>query len=154
MTLNKHDARTDFPVHARGHRLQAAIGLVRHGAGFVVAGLIAFSVDALVLLVLTKGAGINPYAARLVAIGFAMVAAWRAHRRLTFAVPTPARFREFAAYVPVAASAATVNYVVYASLLASINRITPLAAMVGATIVSMTVSYLGMRFGVFKRARL
>lgn len=124
--------------------------LVRHGAGFLIAGLIAFATDAGVLLVLTHFAGLDPFSARLLAIAVAMVAAWLAHRTLTFAVKAPPSLGEFTRYAAVAASAATVNYAVYAGLMIVWRDLPPVAALVGATVVSMCVSYSGMRFGVFR----
>ena len=124
--------------------------LVRHGAGFLVAGLIAFATDAGMLLLLTRFAGLDPFSARLLAIAVAMVAAWLAHRTLTFAVEAPPSLGEFIRYSGVAASAATVNYLVYAGLLIVWRDLPPVAALVGATLVSMCVSYSGMRFGVFR----
>lgn len=124
--------------------------LVRHGAGFLVAGLIAFATDAGVLLLLTHYAGLDPFSARLLAIAVAMVTAWLAHRKLTFAVEAPPSFGEFVRYAGVAASAAAINYAVYAGLLLVWRDLPPVMALVGATVVSMCVSYSGMRFGVFR----
>ncbi|MFN3869486.1 MAG: GtrA family protein [Hyphomicrobiaceae bacterium] len=124
--------------------------LVRHGAGFLVAGLIAFATDAGVLLALTHVVGLDPFSARLLAIGVALVTAWLAHRTLTFAVKVPPSLREFVSYAGVAASAATVNYAVYAGMMIVWRDLPPIAALVGATLVSMCVSYSGMRFGVFR----
>ena len=53
---------------------------LRHGLGFLISGGTAFAVDALVLELLTVLLGINPIAARLVAISLAMVAGWLMHR--------------------------------------------------------------------------
>lgn len=123
--------------------------LVRHGPGFVASGLIAFSVDALVLLALTRS-GVDPFSARVVAIAIAMVAAWLSHRRLTFAVAVPPSLTEFARYAVVASGAAAVNYAIYAALLLVWRGLPPLAALFAATATSMCVSYVGMRFGVFR----
>ncbi len=123
---------------------------VRHGGGFLVSGLIAFSVDATTLWLLTRWGGLNPFSARVVAIGAAMVAGWQSHRRLTFNVSVPPSLGEFGRYAGIAWSAAALNYLVYAAILIARPNVPPLGAMVAATIVSMGFSYLGMRFGVFR----
>ena len=123
---------------------------IRHGAGFVVSGLIAFSVDAAVLWALTRLGGLDPFSARLAAIGVAMIAGWLAHRRLTFNVSAPPSFAEFGRYAAVAWGAAALNYTVYAAVLLVRPATPPLAALVAATVVAMGFSYLGMRLGVFR----
>lgn len=125
--------------------------LARHGGGFLVSGLIAFSVDALVLLLLTRQAGLDPFSARFFAIALAMVAGWLSHRRLTFNVSTPATLGEFGRYAAVAWTAAALNYAVYALILILNRNVAPLLAMAVATVAAMGFSYLGMRFGVFRQ---
>ncbi len=127
----------------------APLGLTRHVGGFAASGAIAFTVDATVLALLTRGLGVDPLLARLAAIAVAMVAGWRAHRRLTFAVTRPASLGEFLSYAAVAWTSAAVNYAAFAAILLLRPGTDPLAALVGASLVAMTVSYLGMRFGVF-----
>lgn len=126
---------------------------LRHGAGFLVSGLIAYSVDACVLWVLTAYAGMDPYSARVIAILVAMVAAYFAHRRLTFSVVNPPSASEFLKFASVASAANAVNYGIYAGLLLAIPDCTPLQALLAASVVAMIVSYLGFRFGVFKKPK-
>jgi len=128
-------------------------GLIRHGGGFFVSGLIAFSVDAAVLWLLTHQAGIDPLLARVFAIALAMVAGWLSHRRLTFNMSVPPSLGEFMRYAAVAWSAAALNYAVYAAILMARPGTAPLSALVGATVVAMGFSYLGMRLGVFRHPR-
>ena len=127
-----------------------ARALARHGAGFVASGLIALGVDALVLTILTSALGLNPLLARLAAISCAMVAGWRAHRRLTFDVKHPPSLSEFLSYAAVAWFSAAINYAGFAAVLLLRPATPPLLALVVASIGAMTVSYLGMRFGVFQ----
>lgn len=124
---------------------------VRHGAGFIASGIIATAVDAGVLAVATRYAGLDPLTARLLAVVTAMIAAFFAHRRLTFAVTTPPNLSELARFLAVAWSASAVNYGLYALLLVLRPATEPLVALAAATGVSMAVSYLGLRFGVFVR---
>lgn len=147
------DAKKTGAVRAGPGTVEAAPmrqSLVRHGGGFLASGLIALSVDAVVLLVLTRQAGLDPFSARLIAIALAMVAGWLSHRRLTFNVATPPTLAEFGRYAAVAWTAAALNYAVYATILIVRHDVAPLLAMVGATVVAMGFSYLGMRFGVFR----
>ena len=124
---------------------------LRHGAGFVTSGLLAFLTDAAVLTVLTRYAGIDPFLARLAAIAVAMVAGYFAHRRLTFRVQEAPSLAQFGKFFSVAATASIINYTIYAGILMAYPGWEPLAALVIATIVSMIASYAGLRFGVFKK---
>ncbi|MEW5964020.1 MAG: GtrA family protein [Pseudomonadota bacterium] len=126
---------------------------VQHWAGFLASGAIAFTVDAGVLAVLTRGLGIDPFLARLAAIAVAMVAGWLAHRRLTFAVTAPPTLAEFASYATLAWSVAAFNYAVYAAVLLLAPGTDPILALVVSSLAAMTASYLGMRLGVFRKRR-
>lgn len=128
------------------------LNTLRHGAGFIVSGLIAFSTDAAVLWLLTSFAAIDPYSARVIAILVAMVAAYFAHRRLSFAVATPPSLSEFAKFASVASTANVINYAIYAGMLLVVPGCTPLQALLVASVIAMIVSYLGFRFGVFKKS--
>lgn len=125
----------------------------RHWAGFVFSGGLAFLVDASVLALLTRVFGINPFLARFIAIWIAMVVAWQSHRRLTFSVRHGSSLKEFASYAAVAWVSAGVNYAIYSAVLLLRPGTEPLLALVIASAVAMTASYLGMRFGVFRKNR-
>lgn len=141
-------------MNAGPHTSGAAVDDWRHWAGFVASGLIALSVDGAVLEVLTRWGGVDPLIARLAAIALAMVAGWLAHRRLTFNVRRRPTFFEFLAYAGVAWFSAGVNYAVFAAILLLRSSTAPFTALIGASLVAMTVSYLGMRFGVFQDVRM
>lgn len=126
---------------------------VKHGAGFVVSGLLATATDACVLVGLTRGVGMDPFSSRLIAIACAMIVGFFAHRRLTFAVREPATLHQFARFVSVAATASAINYALYAAILLQWPGTDPLIAMLAPTIAAMTISYLGLRFAVFRKAR-
>lgn len=125
---------------------------VRHGAGFLLSGTTAFVTDAAVLQLLTAGFGVHPILARLVAISLAMVTGWLMHRRLTFAVSIPPSVTEFLGYAGVAWMAAALNYSVFVVVILLRPGIPPFVALVASAAVSMVFSYLGMRFGVFRRS--
>lgn len=124
---------------------------VRHGLAFLVSGGTAFAVDATVLTLLTAVFGLHPILARLFAISLAMVAGWLMHRTFTFAVPTPPSFVEYLRYAGVAWTAAAINYGVFVLIILLVPDVLPLAALVGSSLVAMTFSYLGMRFGAFRQ---
>lgn len=123
---------------------------LRHGLAFFVSGGVAFSVDALVLELLTRGLGVHPILARIGAIALAMVAGWLMHRTFTFAVAAPPSVAEFLRYAGVAWSASAVNYGVFVLVLLVWPTLAPLAALVVSSAVAMAFSYLGMRFAAFR----
>lgn len=124
---------------------------IRHGAGFIASGGLAFVTDASILMLLMRGAGLDPFTARLIAIACAMIVAFFAHRRLTFAVKEPATWGQFSKFIGVATTASVVNYAIYAGILVIRPGSEPLVALVVATALSMFVSYIGLRFGVFRK---
>ena len=126
---------------------------LRHGAGFLISGTAAFMTDAAVLQLLTAGFGIAPIAARLVAVSLAMVTGWLMHRRLTFAVSSPPSLTEFLRYAGVAWAAAAFNYGVFVAIILLRPGTLPFVALVVSSLIAIAFSYLGMRFGVFRRAR-
>lgn len=127
---------------------------VKHGAGFIVSGVLATLTDAGVLAALTYGAGVDPYSARVVAIALAMVVGYFAHRTLTFAVATPPSLPEFTKFVSVAAGVAVLNYAIYAALLLSRMTSDPVIAFAISSVFAVGASYIGYRFGVFRKRSL
>ena len=124
--------------------------VVRHGLGFLLSGLIALSVDAFVLTLLTRVLSIHPIAARLAAISLAMVAGWLSHRTFTFALSVPPSLAEFLRYAGVGWMAAAINYGLFVLILLARPDTDPLVALVISSLVAMVFSYLGMRFAAFR----
>jgi putative flippase GtrA len=125
-------------------------GQLRHVGGFILAGGVAFVVDSAVLMLLTRVFGVPPLAARLVAISLAMIVSWLINRTVTFPVlarPTGAEFTRFAA---VAWVAAALNYAIFAGLIFMMPALHPVLAVGIASIGAMTLSYIGMKFSVFR----
>ncbi len=125
-------------------------GGVRRSAGFLVSGALAFATDAIVLKLLTASFGLSPFLARLIAIALAMVVGWLAHRRLTFAIAASPSLAEFLRYAAMAWTVSAINYALFAAILLFESSTEHLVALLIATVVSMGISYLGMRFGVFR----
>jgi putative flippase GtrA len=126
---------------------------LRHWGGFLASGLIALACDAAILQIGIAVFGLHPLAARLFAIAVAMVAAWLAHRRLTFSLTTPPTFGEFTRYSAIAWTTAALNYVTFASILYVAPAVHPLAALAIASILATFFAYIGMRYGAFRGSR-
>ena len=133
-------------------RAEPASGL-RHWLGFLASGLIDLAVDATVLEIGVRLFALDPLVARLGAISTAMVAGWLAHRRLTFAITSPATLSGLARYVAAAWVAAAVNYGAFAAMLLIWPAIPRLAALAFSSAVAMFFSYLAMRYAVFRLSR-
>lgn len=126
-------------------------GRLRHVGGFLLAGGTAFATDAAILEMLTALAGLNAFAARVPAILVAMVVSWLINRRVTFAAAAPPSLAEFGRFAAVSWAAQVVNYLVYGGILLLRPPTWPVAALCVGSLVAMTVSYVGFRFGVFHR---
>ncbi len=124
------------------------VGRVRHYGGFVLAGLSALAADMLILEALML-AGLHPLLGRPFAISIAMVVSWLINRTVTFAMPGPPSFREYARFAAVSWTSQAVNYLIFGAILIVRPSTPPLLAVVLAAFVSMFVSYFGFRYGVF-----
>ncbi len=122
-----------------------------HWLGFIGSGVLSFAVDAGGMEALSSLAGWRAQTARLVSIPCAMVVGWLSHRTFTFAMTTPPTFAEFARFVGAASSASVLNYAVFWGILAVWPSASSLVAVVISTAVATVASYLGFRFGVFRR---
>lgn len=86
---------------------------------FAFAGGLAFVVDAGVLHLLVKGAGLNPYAGRVLSFVCAVTTTWWFNRTFTFSVSQrlPASMlREWGHYLVTQLGGFAVNYAVFAIL--------------------------------------
>lgn len=125
--------------------------VVRHWGGFALSGALAFCVDGGVMELGIRVLGLPPLVSRLASVACAMVTAWLAHRRLTFALSTRPTLSEFGRYVAAASATALVNYSVFAVILLGWPSASPLAVLVAASCVATIFSYVSMRYGVFKQ---
>ncbi|HRD78144.1 MAG TPA: GtrA family protein [Hyphomicrobiaceae bacterium] len=124
-----------------------------HIAGFLASGGLAFTVDAGVLLLATQIGGLDPFIARALGISAAMIAGWLAHRSWTFAVAARPTFKEFLHYAALQAGSIASNYAIYAAILLLRPATEPLVALFVSSAVAAVIAYVGMRLGVFRRAR-
>lgn len=134
----------------RAPEVSVSHGLVRHGAGFVLSGGIAFVVDAVILHLLMAYAGFDPIVARIGSISVAMVAGWLSHRRLTFNLRHAPSIAEFTRYAAVAWFSAGVNYLMFAGILLLWPNTPAFVALFIASGLAMFVSYVGMRYAAFR----
>jgi len=133
------------PADSSAHRSAAG-----HWGGFLASGAISFLTDAAVLEACIRLLHFHPLLARLLAISAAMVAAWLAHRTMTFALQSRPSTAEFVRYATMGWIAAAINYGTFASILLLRPQTWPLAALVAASIIAAVFSYLAMRHGVFR----
>lgn len=136
----------------RWRRAAINAGYVRHYGGFVLAGVCALATDTAILAVLTRILGISPFLARPVGIAVAMVVSWQINRNITFQTRNRPSFTEFSRFAGVSITSQIVNYCVFAALLIAFPILMPELALLMACFVSMFVSYVGFRFGVFESA--
>jgi putative flippase GtrA len=123
---------------------------LRHYGGFVLAGGLGFVADAAALWLLTHGAGVSPFLARLVGIALGVLVSWLINRSVTFPATSPPSLREFAKYSAAAWFAQAVNYAVFGAILLARPQTEPMIAFVVACLISIPTSYIGFRFGVFR----
>lgn len=121
---------------------------LRHIAAFAACGLLSLAVDAAVLVVLTRWAGLSPFLARIPSVGLAMVAGWLSNRRFTFGVKGRPRPAEFLRYATASGFGVAVNYAVFSTLLLA-SPVGPVPALVLASSVAAGVSYAGYRYFAF-----
>lgn len=124
---------------------------LRHWAGFLAAGAISFLIDAGVLEGLVRIAGLDALVARVPAIAAAIAGGWLAHRRLTFAMATPATLGEGLRYAGSALASSAVNYALFALLLLTLPGLGRIPSLFLSSLAAAAVAYLGMRHLVFDR---
>jgi len=118
---------------------------------FAVVGGIGFVADAGMLALLLAATPLGPFIARLVSIAFGLAVTWLCNRTLTFGPSGRPMLVEGARYGGVGITTSIVNYLVYSGLLLAMPWLAPLVALVIASLVAMTFSYLGYSRLVFDR---
>jgi putative flippase GtrA len=118
---------------------------------FIVAGGIGFLADAAMLALLVHALSVNPFAARLLSIGFALTITWLINRTVTFGPSGRNIAIEGARYGGVGIGTSLVNYGVYSALLAAISALPPLMALAAGSMVALLLSFLGYSRLVFDR---
>ncbi|RWF48627.1 MAG: GtrA family protein [Mesorhizobium sp.] len=118
---------------------------------FVFAGGIGFVADAAALWLLLDVTPLGPFVARMLSIGFALCITWQINRHLAFSPSSRGVRQEGARYGGVGVATSIVNYAVYSAVLLVLPAAPPLAALAIASLVAMTLSFLGYSRLVFDR---
>lgn len=112
---------------------------------FGLVGSLGFAVDIGILALLVHEEGWNPYLARLVSMGLAMLCTWLLHRNWTFAAGRirPALSQSLL-YSGVQLLGFSLNYLVYSALLLADGfwRAFPVLAAAVGSLCAMVISYL------------
>ena len=118
---------------------------------FLVAGTIGFVFDAGMLALLLHVSPLGPFAARVIAIIFAMLGTWCFNRAITFGHSRFPLLLEGARYGGIGLISALLNYAVYGGLLLALPWLHPLGAVAGASLAAMTLSWAGYSRFVFQK---
>lgn len=118
---------------------------------FVFAGGIGFVADAAVLAMLLATTPLGPFGARLISIGVALTTTWLLNRHLTFEPSSRRVAVEGARYGGVGIATSMVNYLAYSLILLALPAMPPLLALGVASLVAMTLSFLGYSRFVFDK---
>jgi putative flippase GtrA len=124
---------------------------VRQIGWFLVAGSLGFVADAGMLALLLSATPLGPFAARVLAILFALGVTWIFNRSLTFGRSRYPLALEGARYGGVGLLSALINYGVYATVLMLVPAIHPLVAVAIASIGAMSFSWTGYSRFVFRK---
>lgn len=125
---------------------------------FGMVGGIGFAVDAGVLAVLFHGAGVDPYAARVVSFACAVTMTWWLNRCFTFRdqrAELGGQRNEFMRYIAAQVLGALANLAVYTALLVAVDALAqrPVAALAIGAVAGLVVNYtLSVLFVFRKRA--
>jgi putative flippase GtrA len=118
---------------------------------FIFAGGVGFVADATALWLLLAVTPLGPFVARVISIGFALSVTWLINRHLTFSPSSRGIAHEGARYGGIGIATSIVNYLVYCAILFALPSVPPLAALAVASLVAMTLSFLGYSRLVFDR---
>ncbi|MEP9372349.1 GtrA family protein [Mesorhizobium sp. KR1-2] len=124
---------------------------MRRVASFAFAGGVGFLADGGALALLLATTALGPFAARLVSIGFALTVTWLLNRHLTFGPSGRHIAAEGARYGGVGIATSLVNYLAYSLVMLALPATLPLAALAAASLLAMTLSFVGYSRLVFDR---
>lgn len=125
---------------------------MRHIFFFILAGGVAFIVDAGLLQVLVGFLSVTPIIARIPSFSLAVFASWLINSKLTFKSDAPRTPKQAKAYALSMIIGGFLNWVVYVAALTylPIPDAWPAIALFPAVAISMIFNYLAMRYWVFK----
>ncbi|MDP2734333.1 MAG: GtrA family protein [Hoeflea sp.] len=120
---------------------------------FLFAGACGFAVDMGVLWLFLHFRLLDPYSARVLAIGSAMLCTYAINRTFTFGASDRKVAVEGARYGSVGIASALLNYAVYSASLISLPGISPYLALILGSGSATVFSYLGYSRFVFGSKR-
>jgi putative flippase GtrA len=118
---------------------------------FLFAGATGFAVDMSVLWLLLNLELLDPFSARVLAIGSAMLCTYMINRTFTFGASARTVANEGARYGSVGVASALVNYAVYSGSLIALPYLSPYVALILGSGSATVFSYLGYSRFVFGR---
>jgi putative flippase GtrA len=120
---------------------------------FLVVGTVGFSVDAIALALLTHGAGLGPYVARVLSFVVAVSATYALNRAWSFRTRASARRGpEYARYLAVQIGGVVINFACFALCIElwALFAAYPVLALAVGSIVAMAWNYAGARLFTFR----
>jgi putative flippase GtrA len=120
---------------------------------FAISGAIGFVVDAGIVQLLVREAGMNPYGARVLSFLAAATTTWGFNRRYTFAGHGGAsRRRELARYLVAMAFGFVLNYGAYALCVATwpLVRSWPAIGVAVGSVAGAVVNFLSSKYWIFR----
>jgi putative flippase GtrA len=118
---------------------------------FGIVGATGFVVDAAVLELLMRTTPLGPFLSRAIAIAVAITATWLLNRKFTFGASRHSVLGEGVRYGSVGLTSAVLNYLVYSALLVVFPALSPLEALVLASIIATGFSFFAYSRFVFRR---
>lgn len=126
-------------------------------AWFALGGIIGFVVDAGIVHLTVRGAGWNPYAARVLSFLAAASITWVWNRTFTFAHRRrPGATGEWLRWLAVMACGAALNYGIYALLVATVAavRAWPVLGVAAGSVCAAAANFAGARGVVFNKPKM
>jgi len=124
--------------------------------GFVVVGGIGFVVDACLMMVFYKYAGLPLYLSRVLSFLVAVFVTWLLNRSFVFITTATARTpvrakREYAGYLAVQTAGALLNLAIFSALIACfpVLHAYPVVALMAGSGTAMVFNYLSLRRWVY-----
>jgi putative flippase GtrA len=126
---------------------------MRKLAFFLFAGVTGFAVDMSMLWLLLNLKLLDPFSARILAIGTAMLCTYMINRTFTFGASLRNVAVEGARYGGVGLATALINYAVYSGSLIALPDLSPYVALILGSVSATVFSYLGYSRFVFGQSR-
>ena len=118
--------------------------------GFLIAGISGFLLEYAIIYYLVLIFEVNAIAPRFLSFPLAVLLTWYINRRLTFNKQTPPNLPELIRFIKSTALAQAANFLSYSIILINVTYVSPLIALLIASIISINVSFFLYLKYVFK----